>query len=224
MAEKRVAPEDKELLKHLAKLGGLHDAVYTSSGEVAKALGVSQQTASRKILELLDAGLLTRRMGTRKQLLRLSPAGTDVLRKEHAEYRALFRGGDHLTVKGKVVTGLGEGAYYLGREGYRKAFKELLGFEPYPGTLNVEVDPLHRDRLTELREQQGLLVKEFQSEGRTFGAVKCFKATLDGVEVAAIFPIRSHHTTVLEVISAQGLRKKLGLKDGQDVEVLVETG
>lgn len=224
MPEKRVAPEDKEVLKHLARLGGLHDHVYTSSGELAKVLGVSQQTASRKILELLDAGYITRRMGTRKQLIRLAQAGVEVLRREHAELKGLFRGGETLPIKGKVVAGLGEGQYYISREGYRRAFKELLGFEPFPGTLNVEVEPLHRDKLGELRELQGFLIKEFQSEGRTFGAVKCFRARIGGEEAAAILPVRSHHQSVLEVVAPKSLRKALGLKDGQAVEVVVDVG
>ena len=218
-----VAPEDKELLKQLAKIGGLHDYVYTSSGELAGKIGVSQQTASRKILELLDAGLIVRRMGTRKQLIRLSPAGIEVLRREFADYRGLFQSGEQAHVRGKVVTGLGEGRYYISREGYRKAFSSLLGFDPFPGTLNVEVDPLDREKVQEVKDLDGLLIPEFQSEGRTFGAVKCFRAELLGLEAAAIFPLRSHHVNVLELISPHHLRERLNLADGAEVQVRIVT-
>jgi riboflavin kinase len=217
-----IPPEDKEILKQLAKLGALHDYVTTSSGELAERISVSQQTASRKILELLEAGLITRRLGTRKQLIRLSPAGVDLLRKEFAEYKALFAGGERVTVSGRVVTGLGEGKYYISREGYQKAFKDLLGFQPFPGTLNVEVEPLDREKMVDLKEMGGLLVKEFQSEGRTFGAVKVFPAEVEGLECAAIFPLRSHHTSVLEVISPYHLREKLDLKDGRELSIVVK--
>ena len=217
-----VAPEDKELLKQLAKIGGLHDHVFISSSELADRIGVSQQTASRKILELLDAGLIVRRMGTRKQHIRVSPAGVDVLRHEYAEYKQLFQGGERLTIRGRVVTGLGEGRYYISREGYRKAFSKLLGFDPFPGTLNIEVDPLDREKVSELKDMDGLMIEEFQSEGRTFGAVKCFRATLGGAETAAIFPLRSHHVHVIELISPVGLREKLSLVDGQDVQVVLD--
>lgn len=218
-----VAPEDKEILKQLAKIGGLHDYVYTSSGELAAKIGVSQQTASRKILELLDAGLIVRRMGTRKQLIRLSPPGVEVLRKEFADYRALFQSGEQVHVRGKVAAGLGEGRYYISREGYRKAFSRLVGFDPYPGTLNIEVDPLDREKVSELKDVDGLLIEAFESEGRTFGAVKCFRAELMGVEAAAIFPLRSHHANVLEIISPHHLRERLGLKDGAEVQVRIVT-
>lgn len=217
-----VAPEDKELLKQLAKIGGLHDYVYTSSGELAERIGVSQQTASRKILELLDAALIVRRMGTRKQLIRLSPAGVDVLRKEFADYRHLFQAGERVRIRGKTVTGLGEGRYYISREGYRKAFSRLLGFDPYPGTLNVEVEPLDREKVGELKDLDGILIGEFQSEGRTFGAVKCFRADIGGLEAAVIFPVRSHHTSAIEVISPHHLREALSLVDGTDVQVTLD--
>lgn len=219
---KAASPEDKEVLKQLARIGGLHDYVFTSSGELAEKLGVSQQTASRKILELLDAGLIARRMGTRKQLIRLTPDGIDVLRREFADYRALFQAGEDLAVRGRVVTGLGEGRYYLSREGYRKAFNRLLGFDPFPGTLNVEVDPVDREKVAEVKESQGHLVAEFESEGRTFGAVKVFKAEILGVEAAVIFPIRSHHTHTLELISPHHLRERLSLKDGAEVRVRID--
>ncbi|HWH09061.1 MAG TPA: DUF120 domain-containing protein [Candidatus Thermoplasmatota archaeon] len=218
-----VAPEDKELLKQLAKIGGLHDYVYTSSGELATRIAVSQQTASRKILELLDAGLIVRRMGTRKQLIRLSPAGIEVLRREFADYRALFQSGEQAHIRGKVVRGLGEGRYYISREGYRKAFSSLLGFDPYPGTLNVEVEPLDREKVQEIKDLDGLLIPEFQSEGRTFGAVKCFRADIMGLEAAAIFPLRSHHVNVLELISPHHLRERLTLSDGAEVQVRIVT-
>ena len=222
MAPPPATPEDKELLKQLAKIGGLHDHVFISSSELAERIGVSQQTASRKILELLESGLILRRMATRKQLIRVSPSGVDLLRREYADYKQLFSSGERVTIRGKVVTGLGEGRYYISREGYRKAFGRLLGFDPFPGTLNIEVEPLDREKVAELRDMDGILVEEFQSEGRTFGAVKCYRATIGGVEAAAIFPVRSHHVNVLELISPVGLREKLSLADGTDVMVLLD--
>ena len=44
-----------------------------------------------------------------------------------------------VTLEGTVFTGLGEGAYYISKEAYRKQFTEKLGFEPYPGTLNLKL-------------------------------------------------------------------------------------
>lgn len=38
---------------------------------------------------------------------------------------------------GEVVSGLGEGAYYVRQ--YEPLIEEYLGFKPFPGTLNVKI-------------------------------------------------------------------------------------
>ena len=102
--------------------------------------------------------------------------------------------------------------------------RELLGFEPYPGTLNVALEGPEAAKLAELRAREGLLVAGFEDEGRTFGAVKCFPAQLLGVDAAAILPLRGHHEGVLEVIAPVNLRDKLGLQDGSEVAIEVALG
>ena len=44
-----------------------------------------------------------------------------------------------IMLEGTLFTGLGEGAYYVTRDDYRKQFIEKLGFDPYPGTLNIKL-------------------------------------------------------------------------------------
>ena len=44
-----------------------------------------------------------------------------------------------LQLEGKVVSGMGEGAYYMSLEGYRMQFNDKLGYEPYAGTLNLKL-------------------------------------------------------------------------------------
>ena len=45
-----------------------------------------------------------------------------------------------VTLEGTVFTGLGEGAYYIAKERLsQKQIVEKLGFEPYPGTLKLEI-------------------------------------------------------------------------------------
>ena len=45
-----------------------------------------------------------------------------------------------LDVTGVLFSGLGEGAYYIMIKGYRKQFQSKLGFDPFPGTLNLRLD------------------------------------------------------------------------------------
>ena len=43
-------------------------------------------------------------------------------------------------MRGKIASGLGQGQYFISREGYSRQFLQHLGFVPFPGTLNVLLD------------------------------------------------------------------------------------
>jgi riboflavin kinase len=223
MAREPTPPDHLQALKALAELGAGQGFVDTRSGELGEKLGLSQQTASRRLLELEEAGLVQRRTGPRGQAVRLSAKGLDALRRELEDLKALVGGptGEALTFRGKVKTGLGEGRYYMSRRGYQEAMKRLLGFAPWPGTLNVVLAGSEAEKLAELRARDGLLVPEFQDEGRTFGAVKCFRASVGGEDAGVVLPLRGHHADVLEVVAPIQLRERLGLKDGDEVAVEV---
>lgn len=220
MPSPAVSAEAVLALRALAQMGAAKDFVATSSGELAAHLGTSQQTASRRILELVERGLVQRRMAQRKQLLRIAPSGLAALRHEFDALRAVLDlGGETLRIRGKISTGLGEGGWYMARRGYQEALLRRLGFAPFPGTLNVSLDGSETEKLAELQAREGLLVPEFQDEGRTFGAVKAFRATLRGIDAGVVLPLRGHHRGVLEVVAPMQLREKLGLHDGDEVEV-----
>jgi len=131
-----------------------------------------------------------------------------------------------VTLEGTVFTGLGEGAYYIAKEQYRKQFIEKLGFDPYPGTLNLklttEYDIAARK---ELEAYPAVEVGGFTSDDRTFGQVKCYPVIIENkVKGALISALRSHYdASVLEAIAPVSLRKALKLKDGHKVKVEILT-
>ena len=122
--------------------------------------------------------------------------------------------------------GLGEGAYYVGKELYRKQIVEKLGFEPYPGTLNLKLSSDYdiKTRM-ELDAYPAIEVKGFQNEDRSFGLVKCYPVMIGNeVKGALVTALRSHYdASVLEIIAPVCLRKALCLKDGHKVKVEVYT-
>ncbi|MDD4162060.1 MAG: DUF120 domain-containing protein [Methanothrix sp.] len=69
-------------------------------------------------------------------------------------------------MRGKIASGLGQGQYFLTREGYSRQFLERLGFVPFPGTLNV----LLEEPFT--AEQEAIKIESFQEEGKSFGECK----------------------------------------------------
>lgn len=215
----RTKPYHVDTLKHIALLGGVKGYVALSSKDLGKALGVSQQSASQRILELLEADLILRDLAARKQRVRLSPRGVDLLRKEYADYRRVFELRGAVRIEGTVTSGLGEGAFYMKQRGYKEQFRAKLGYEPFEGTLNLRVAGAQLSTLDILREEGGILIDGFTDGGRTFGGAKCFPAAVKGVECHVILPLRTHHTDNVEVIARGHLRSKLGLSDGDPVLV-----
>jgi riboflavin kinase len=210
-----------QTLKELALLGAMKNKIEISSFELAKQLETSQQTASRYLLELDKDGMITRELGIKKQLIQITDSGIELVQKEYAEYQQIFELADKIQFKGRVVSGMGEGRYYTEQRGYVDQFQEKLGFAPFPGTLNVEIKHIERNKLRLLKNQKAIAVNEFQTKNRTFGNVRCFRAEINGIDGAIVLPLRSHYSNILEFISPHHLRDTLQLKDGDDVNIVI---
>ncbi len=129
-----------------------------------------------------------------------------------------------ITLEGTIFTGLGEGAYYVTKEHYRKQFVEKIGFDPYPGTLNVKLTSDYDIKARmELDAYPAIEVDGFKNGERTFGVVKSYPVMIENkVKGAILTAMRSHYdVTVLEIIAPVCLRKQLNLKDGTKVKVEV---
>ena len=210
-----------QMLKELAMLGAINNTIEVSSVELASQLDTSQQTASRYLLELDKEGYITREFGIKKQRISISEQGLDALEEEFSQYKQIFEMESKIRFKGIVVSGLGEGKYYTEQPGYREQFKQLLGIEPYPGTFNVEIKPIEKNKLRLLKHYGGVEVQEFTTKNRSFGSVLCFTATVNGEKGAIVLPKRSHYSKVIEIISPHCLRKQIQVKDGDSVDVIV---
>lgn len=210
-------PYQVETLKQIALRGGVADYVPMSSSELGRTLGVSQQSASQRILELLNDGMILRDLASRRQRVKVSPKGVETLRREYADYARIFEVRERLALIGRATSGLGEGAFYMRQKGYREQFRRKLGYEPYEGTLNVKIQGPDVAKLRILEDAGGIPIDGFEANGRTFGGAKCFPSTLRGIRCAVILPIRTHYTDTVEVISKEFLRGRLGIADGDPV-------
>lgn len=125
-------------------------------------------------------------------------------------------------VRGKVFSGLGEGEFYVSI--YSKSFKNVLGFTPYPGTLNIKIDG-DVSEIKRCLESGGVKVEPPRIPGVKLGAVRVYPAWLRGVNVYVVRPdITVYKYDVLEIIANVYLRGLLNLSDGDEVEVEVECG
>ncbi len=208
-------------LKKLALLGAHKKPVELSSVEFASHIDSSPQTAARKLKCLEDEMLISRQILHDGQLITITSNGIAVLQKELNDYREIFSGnGSKKFLSGKVITGLGEGQYYISLDGYRTQFIEKLGFDPYPGTLNIKLDAPSIEARKGI--STGIRISGFTSENRTFGSGSCFCIRIADVRGAVIVPERTHYPEdIIEIIAPVNLRKHLDLADGSNVEVEV---
>ncbi len=212
------------VLKEIALSGGLKEPVKISCQNMAEKLRTSPQTAARRLQDLEQSGMITRVLTGDGQLVMITEKGKHVLMKEYFEYKKIFEAEkrESVILKGRLISGLGEGKYYVTREGYVKQFKEKLGFVPFPGTLNIKLDIEYLQLRGRLDEKQGIKINGFETKNRTFGECKCFLCRVDGKDGAVIIPSRTHYPSeILEIISPYNLREELNLADGDEVRVEV---
>lgn len=209
-------------LKVIKTRAGHRNYVTISSNELAEGMGLSQQSASRILIRLVDEGYVTRTFQNRKQRIVLTDDGLDVLYSELGRLSKILYLDSTISLSGTVQSGLGEGRYYISRKFYIIQFQEKLGFIPYLGTLNLKILPAFESPLRRLRSSPGIHIEGFKTEDRTFGPVKVFNATVNGEKCAVIFPERSVYTDVVELISESYLRGEFDLKDGDQVDVAID--
>ena len=209
-------------LRKIALLGGIDDYIAVSSRELGDFLEMSQQSASKRILELLDEKLIVRDLGARKQRIKLTEKGVEELKKEYTEYRRIFELDDHIVLHGTVTNGMGEGGYYICQPQYMDQFEKYLGFRPFEGTFNLTIDKDDLGKLEVIKNTEGHLIGGFTSEGRSFGNVIAYKAKIRNIDCALVVPERSHYKEIIEIICQYHLRRTLSLDEGDRVDLRVE--
>jgi len=184
----------------------------TSTIKLSEELGLSQQSVSRKLIEMEKSGLITREASPRGMNLAITPVGRKLLRKKYLKLLAVLEG--CMKISGKVVSSLGEGSYYLKQKGYIDQIQKKLGFKPYPGTLNIKT--------REFPITTPIKIDGFKTKERSFGSLECYPIKIKNISCAIVVPTRTHHKEILEIIAPVSLRKELHLKDGDKIELEVE--
>lgn len=212
----------------LASLVRTREFVKLPTREFATAVGISQQNACKVLSALERAGYIERKLMGNVTHVRLTDGALFELERVRAAIDAVIPPRQILIeLTGRVFSGLKEGAYYISLTGYREPIKRSLGFDPYPGTLNIRADNGEtRAALALLRSLPGIVIPGFFFGGRQYGAVKLFKCKVEGrIDGAVIFAERTHYgPDVFEVIAPVYLRGVLRLDDGDRVTVTVLLG
>ena len=222
MATEEIKPSLLITLYRLIEVGAYPDEVIFTTSELAKLLGASQQTASRHLIELEKVGLIRRVRLGRRESIKITNSGIKHLDKMFLNLKRAFEMKRTETIfEGTLFSGLGEGAYYVNQDEYKRQFVSKLGFEPYPGTLNLRVRKEDQEEVRLLEASPFTLIEGFTNGGRSFGPAKCFLSKMaDKEDGALIFPVRTHYSgDVVEIIAPKFLREQLNVKDGDSIKV-----
>lgn len=214
------------LIELLSK-GAHHNFVEVTTAEIGKGIGRSQQAASKHLLDLETSGYIERLKKGQKFAVKVTDNGYSEIQNLFLSLRAALESAPAtIEFEGNVVSGMGEGAYYMSLEGYTKQFKEKLGYEPYLGTLNVRLtDQIYMNARLELGKHPSIFIDGFSDGTRTYGWVKCYRATIDdgAIANAAVLVLeRTHYDdSMLEVIAPISIKQAAGVKNGDRIKIQV---
>ncbi len=217
-------PEDLQCLKLIGLMGGCRGAVWISSQVLASSLNTSPQTAARRLKSLEDQMVISRSIRADGQQVSVTRRGEEALHREFSDYCRIFeRPTERYELQGAVISGLGEGRYYMSLEHYRRQFRNLLGYVPFPGTLNLRLTPASVEIRRKMDALPWIPIQGFTAENRTFGDARCLPCQIQGISCAIVVPGRTHYPEdVIEVISDRELRSDLGIQDTAILTVEVE--
>ena len=212
-------------LTRLISKGARHNFVPITTSALGKSIQKSQQAASKHLLELERDGFIKRIISGRKVSVKITPRGYSEMTKLSSILKtSLDSFPSYAELKGTLISGMGEGAYYMSLKGYTKQFKSKIGYVPFPGTLNVKLD---KKEYVETAQQfdalDGVVIKGFSDGKRTYGWVKCFNAKLNNsINCELIILERTHHdNSIIELISKVNIRKAAKLTDGSKLTIKI---
>jgi riboflavin kinase len=132
---------------------------------------------------------------------------------------------------GAITTGMGDAKKFLSLAGYLDQFQSILGYEPFPGTLNMALNTSSIQLKSNLSELTPLLINEWTDGDRTYGSATCYPAIItepmEGktLPVHVILPDKTRHgEEQLELLSPVNLRKTLALNDTDELHISVYSG
>ena len=212
-------------LSYLLSKGAKYNFVSITTSSLGQNIHKSQQAASKHLLELEQNKFITRIISGRNLSVKITSKGfSEMVKLSSILQKSLDSSPSSVDLKGTLVSGMGEGAYYMGLKGYTKQFISKIGYVPFPGTLNVRLDKkIHQESIKQFETLDGIKIKSFSDGKRTYGWVKCFPAKLNNsVNCQLIILERTHHDdSVIELISKTCLRKNAKLKDGSKVSIKI---
>jgi riboflavin kinase, archaea type len=217
------------ILSELLLSGAKNNFVELTTNEIAKKIKRSQQLASKELLDLEFFGCIKRNKKSKKYTIKVTERGYQQVYDHFLFLKTAVESFKHvIDFEGHIITGMGEGAYYMSLNGYKKQFKEKLGYEPYPGTLNIKLNSmLFVEAKKEMLKYPSINIEGFSDQSRTFGWVKCYPASINdskNINSSILILERTHYDdSIIELIAPFSIKEQFSLKNGDYVKLKVNT-
>ncbi len=124
-----------------------------------------------------------------------------------------------LIISGKIVSGVGQGAFFTQLDWFQLQCRDKLGFKPDAGTMNLEISD-DDVSVVEVLEQEAKI--EFIPPDSEFCSGMAYPVLVEGIRAAIVIPaqeVRVHGKNIVEVISDQRLKDVLNVDDGDFVSL-----
>jgi CTP-dependent riboflavin kinase len=129
-----------------------------------------------------------------------------------------------ITITGRIVSGAKKAAFFTQLDWVQEQCQKKLGFKPYPGTLNLEIDEETIPIVEALQQMEGAALVP-PDEGYCSGYV--FPVSVMGVSGAVVTPaeeVRVHGKNIIEILAPISLKEALDVKDGDEIMLTLKKG
>lgn len=211
-----VPTEGQDLLRELSQDGAGVRETWTTLSSLASKTDLTVQTVREYLQWLATNGYIRHTSVEGGEIITVTETG-----RSQIDVPPQSR----ISLQGYVSDGKGEGKHFVSLEGYTRQFQRRLGYEPYPGTLNVDLTTETVDRLHAI---PSIPINQWADGNSTYGAARCYPAqveTTDGavyVTTHVLVPERTtHDETTLEIIAPVELRSTLDITTEENLTIHV---
>jgi CTP-dependent riboflavin kinase len=124
---------------------------------------------------------------------------------------------------GRLTTGIGQGKHFTTLIWVRQQFMDKLGFDPFPGTINLIVgDSESMEVWNRLKATPGVRINN-PSDGPHDCDARCYPVSIEGqIDGAIVLPeVEGYSPAQVEVIAKNGVREVLRVEDGDSLRLQI---
>ena len=124
---------------------------------------------------------------------------------------------DQITITGRIVGGVKKGTFFTQLDWVQKQCQKKLGFRPFPGTLNLEIEEEKISLIDAIYQQEGI---ELVPPDSNFCTGHVYPVSVMGVSGAIVAPaedVSAHGKNIIEIMAPICLKEALDVADGDEI-------